>query len=148
MSAGRMAIFSDTTGAFLALWQPGEHLGGQLVNEPGAFTWSELSSSDLEKSKSFYGEVLGWGFGGSEQYVEAQVSGRTVAALMPRPASLPAGVPDHWLVYFGAEDVDADTARATQLGGSVLVEPTDVPGMGRFAVLADPEGAAFALYKG
>jgi predicted enzyme related to lactoylglutathione lyase len=148
MEAGRMAIFSDPTGAFLALWQPGFHQGAQLVNEPGAFIWSELSSSDLDRSKAFYSAVFGWSWGGSEQYGEAQVGGRTIAGAMPRPPDLPADVPDHWLVYFGSADVDGDSARARELGGNVLLEPRDIPGMGRFSVASDREGAAFGLFQG
>jgi uncharacterized protein len=67
---------------------------------------------------------------------------------MPRRPDMPSDVPDHWLVYFGSADVDADAKKAAELGGTVAVEPTDIPGMGRFAVLLDPQGAAFAIYKG
>ena len=148
MAAGRMAIFADTTGAVIAAWQPGEHLGAQLVNEAGAFSWSELSSSDAGKSKAFYSAVFGWGWGGGDDYPEAQVNGRTIGGLVPRRPDTPAEVPDSWLVYFGAADVDADVKKATDLGGSVIVGPTDIPGTGRFAVLADPQGAAFALFQG
>lgn len=147
MTAGRMAIFSDTTGAFIAVWQPGEHKGAQLVNEPGALTWNELSTSDAAKSKAFYSEVFDWGWGGSDEYAEAQVAGRTIAGVMPRSPEVPAELPDNWLVYFGAEDVDAQTRKAADLGATVVVEPADIPGTGRFAVLVDPQGAAFALFK-
>ena len=148
MTEGRMAIFKDTTGAFIAAWQPQNHIGAQLVNEPGAFTWSELSTNDLAKSKTFYSDVFGWQWGGSDEYAEAQVGGRTIAGLMPRRSDMPAEVPDNWLVYFGTDDVDSDAKRAADLGATVIVEPTDIPGTGRFAVLMDPQGAAFALFKG
>jgi uncharacterized protein len=148
MSLGRMAIFKDTTGALIAAWQPGDHIGAQLVNEAGAFIWSELTTSDLEKSKAFYSAVFGWQWGGADEYAEVQVAGRTVGGVMPRRSDMPTDVPDHWLVYFGASDVDTDTKRAADLGATVIVEPSDVPGMGRFSVLLDPQGAAFALYKG
>jgi predicted enzyme related to lactoylglutathione lyase len=148
MTAGRMAIFSDTTGAVIAAWQPRDHPGAQLVNEPGALTWSELSTSDLAKSKAFYGEVFGWGWGGSDEYAEAQVSGRTIGGVMPRRPEMPAEVPDSWLVYFGSADVDGETTKATGLGATVVAPPMDIPGTGRFAVLLDPQGAAFALFKG
>jgi uncharacterized protein len=148
MSAGRMAIFSDTTGAFVSAWQPGEHLGAELVNESGSITWNELSTSDLAKSKAFYSAVFGWGFGGTDEYEEGQVGGRTVAGVMPRRPEMPAEVPDNWLVYFGTDDVDADTERAQSLGAQVVVAPMDIPGTGRFSVLMDPQGAAFALFKG
>jgi len=148
MAAGRMAIFADSSGAVIAAWQPGQHLGAQLVNEPGAFAWSELSSSDVAASRAFYSAVFGWTWGGGDDYAEAQVGGRTIAGLMPRRPDLPADVPDSWLVYFGAADVDADVKKATDLGASVIVGPTDIPDTGRFAVLTDPQGAAFALFKG
>jgi hypothetical protein len=61
---------------------------------------------------------------------------------------MPADIPDSWLVYFGSSDVDADAKKAADLGATVVVEPTDIPGTGRFAVLIDPQGAAFALFKG
>jgi hypothetical protein len=147
-NAGRMAIFQDTTGATIAAWQAGEHIGAQLVNEPGAFIWSELATSDLAKSKAFYSEVFGWGWGGADEYAEAQVAGRTIGAAMPRPDALSADVPDNWTVYFGSADVDADAKKATDLGASIIVGPTDVPGAGRFVVLMDPQGATFALFKG
>ncbi|HEY1915333.1 MAG TPA: VOC family protein [Streptosporangiaceae bacterium] len=73
---------------------------------------------------------------------------RTIAAVMPRPADIPADVPDSWQVYFGAADVDASTAKAVSLGATVLVSPMDIPGTGRFSVLSDPQGAVFALFAG
>lgn len=146
-SAGRLAVFTDPTGAFISAWQPGDHIGAQLVNESGSFVWSELTTSDLAKSKAFYSEVFGWGWGGADEYAEAQVDGRTIAGVMPRRPDMPAEIPDNWLVYFGASNVDADTNKAVGLGATVVVEPTDIPGTGRFAVLMDPQGAAFALFQ-
>jgi predicted enzyme related to lactoylglutathione lyase len=148
MTAGRMAIFADTTGAVIAAWQAGDHIGAQLVNEPGSFIWGELATSDLAKSKAFYSQVFGWGWGGSDEYAEAQVAGRTIGGVMPRPPDMPSEVPDSWLVYFGATDVDTDAKKATDLGATIIAGPADIPGTGRFAVLSDPQGAAFALFKG
>jgi len=146
--AGRMAVFSDTTGAFISVWQPNQHIGAQLVNEAGAFTWSELNTSDIEKSKQFYGDVFGWTFGGAPEYAEAQVAGRTIAGIMPRPEQIPGEVPDHWLVYFGVDDVDKSAAKAEKLGAMIAMPPTDIPSTGRFAVILDAQGAAFAIFKG
>jgi uncharacterized protein len=147
MAAGRMAIFADTTGAIIAAWQPGQHLGAGLVNEPGSFTWSELSSSDMAKSKAFYSAVFGWDWGGADEYAEAQVNGRTIGGLMARRPDTPAEVPDGWLVYFGTADLDADVATATEAGATVIAGPTEIPGTGRFSVLTDPQGAVFALFQ-
>ena len=148
MTAGRMTVFADATGAVASAWQAKDHAGAQLVNEPGSFTWSELHSSDVEKSKQFYSDVFGWGWGGAPEYAEVQVGGRSVAGLMKRTPDLPAEVPDNWLIYFGSPDVDADSQRAKELGGTILVPPTDIPNMGRFSVLVDPQGGAFAIFQG
>lgn len=146
MTAGRMAIYKDVTGAVIAAWQAGEHTGAQLVNEPGAFTWSELSSSDLARSEAFYSDTFGWVWHGSDQYREAEVIGGSIAGAMSRRPETRAEVPDFWLVYFGARDLDADVRMAGELGASVVVPPTEIPSMGRFAVLSDPQGGVFALY--
>ncbi len=76
------------------------------------------------------------------------MAGRTIAGVMPRRPDIPAEAPDAWLVYFGSNDVDADAARACNLGANVLVGASDIPGTGRFAVFADPDGAAFAIFQG
>ena len=143
-----MTVFADTTGAVASAWQPMDHAGAQLVNEPGSFVWSELHSSDVDKSKQFYTEVFGWGWGGSPEYAEVQVGGRSVAGLMVRPADLPAQVPDNWLIYFGSADLDADVQKAKELGATVVVPPTPIPNMGRFSVLMDPQGGTFAIFQG
>ena len=148
MTAGRMGMFADTTGAVIAVWQPGDHKGAQLVNEPGTLTWNELSTSDLAKSKAFYSAVFGWEWAGSDQYAEPQVNGRTIGGVQSRPEGMPASVPDMWLVYFGSADLEGDVSRASALGATVQVEPVEVPGTGHIAVLADPQGATFALFPG
>lgn len=147
MGEGRMAVFTDPTGAGFAVWQPQRHTGAQVVNEPGALIWNELSTSDLDGARAFYSAVFGWAWAGSDDYAEFQVDGRTVGAVMPRPADLPAEVPDNWLVYFGTADLDADLSTAAALGATTLLGPTEIPGTGRFAVLSDPQGAVFALFE-
>lgn len=147
MDQGRLAILSDTTGAVVGAWQPGAHRGADRVNEPGAFIWCELMTADLAAARAFYGAVFGWSFSASDDYVEVKVGERTVAGMLPRPPDLPAGAPDHWLVYFGSADLDDDLEQAARLGGTVLVPARAIADMGRFAVLADPDGATFALYE-
>jgi uncharacterized protein len=148
MASGRMLVFADPTGAVASAWQPRDHRGAQVVNEPGAFIWSELHTSDLERARQFYTNVFGWDWGGAPEYAEVQVNGRSVAGAMTRPADLPAEIPDHWQIYFGSTGVDADVEKAAGLGATVIVPPTDIPDMGRFAVLSDPQGGVFALFKG
>jgi predicted enzyme related to lactoylglutathione lyase len=147
LDVGRMAVFSDPVGAVFSVWQAGTHPGAELVNEPGTWSWSELLTTDLEASKAFYGEVFGWtanvqGAGPMGEYTEWQVAGRSVGGMMQKPPMLPAEVPPFWAVYFSVTDADAAVARITELGGSVMVPPTDIE-PGRFAAVADPSGAAF-----
>jgi predicted enzyme related to lactoylglutathione lyase len=152
MDAGRMAIFADPTGAVIGVWQPGMHRGAQLVNEPGTFCWNELNTRDPDKAKAFYADVFGWeaetqtmGEGGPS-YTEFKVGGKSVAGMMDIRGRVPDDVPAHWLVYFAVEDTDETVATATRQGGMTFVPATDIP-PGRFAVLGDPQGAAFAVIK-
>jgi uncharacterized protein len=147
MEAGRMAVFADPTGAVIGLWQPKEHMGAQLVNEPGTYCWSELMTDDVEGSKAFYRAVFGWeaetqGPAGPAAYTEWKVGERSVGGMMAKPEQMPAGTPSFWGVYFAVADTDASVTRAKELGASVMMEPMDIE-PGRFAVLTDPVGAMF-----
>jgi predicted enzyme related to lactoylglutathione lyase len=149
MEAGRMAVIQDPTGAFFAVWEPRESIGAQLVNEPGALTLNQLNTSDPELAQEFYSGVFGWRFepveGGDMPYWGIYDGDRLNAGMMPLPPE--AGMPSHWLVYFGSESVDEDAARVGELGGTVAVPPMPIPG-GRILVAADPQGAVFALFSG
>jgi uncharacterized protein len=146
MDLGRMSMFADPIGAVFGVWQPGSFKGAELVNEPGTFSWSELVTTDVPAAKAFYGAVFGWGAethgDGPMAYTEWQVDGRSVGGMMQKPPMIPAEVPPFWGVYFTVTDTDDAVARAQSLGGSVMNPPMDIE-PGRFAVLADPFGAAF-----
>lgn len=148
--SGRLAIISDPQGGVIGLWQPDQHRGAEIVNEPGAFTWCELITPEPPLATEFYEPVFGWthethdmeGFG---TYTEWKVGGRTVAGMMPTPEML-RGSPPFWSVYFAVDDTDAAVARVAELGGTTLRPAMDAP-PGRFAVVADPLGAAFTVIK-
>ncbi|MEX1008362.1 MAG: VOC family protein [Acidimicrobiia bacterium] len=146
MTAGRMAVFADPVGAAFGVWQPGDHKGAALVNEPGTFSWSELLTTDVPASKAFYGAVFGWGAEthgeGSGAYTEWQVNGRSIGGMMEKPPQMPAEVPPHWAVYFTVANTDDAVAHVTELGGAVMNPPMDIE-PGRFAVVADPTGGVF-----
>jgi predicted enzyme related to lactoylglutathione lyase len=147
LDVGRMAVFADPAGAAFAVWQAGTHPGAQLVNEPGTWSWSELITTDVDASKTFYGAVFGWtgntmGAGPTGAYTEWHVHGRAVAGMMQKPPMMPAEVPSHWAVYFAVADCDSAVARIAELGGTVMMPPMDIE-PGRFAVVADPYGATF-----
>jgi predicted enzyme related to lactoylglutathione lyase len=148
MTAGRMAVFADPLGAVMGLWQPGDHRGAQVANEPGTYCWSELVTTDLDASKAFYGAVFGWAAadqgppGGPPAYTEWKVGERSVGGMMLKNDMMPAEMPPAWGVYFAVADTDATVAQAQELGATLVVGPTDIE-PGRFAVLVDPVGAAF-----
>ena len=148
MEAGRMAIVADPLGAVIGMWQPNQHTGAQLANEPNTYGWSELITTDLDKSKAFYKAVFGWDAedqgppGGPPAYTEWKLSGRSVGGMMLKNDMMPADMPPSWGVYFGVTDTDATVAKAKELGGTVIVEPMDIE-PGRFAVLVDNVGAVF-----
>jgi uncharacterized protein len=150
MDLGRMAIFADPTGAVFGVWQPGTFPGAGLVNEPGAISWNELNTRDLAAAKSFYGAVFGWTFEevameGMGSYTTINLGGNPVGGVLNMAErGVPVEVPAHWQVYFAVEDADAAVVQAKQRGGSVMVEPIDIPA-GRFSILVDPHGASFAV---
>ncbi len=147
---GRMAILKDPTGAVVGIWQPGVNIGAGLVNEAGAFSWSEINTRDPEAAKSFYDDVFGWSFEDKEfegvgTYTTINVGESAVGGLIDITGRVPDEVPANWLVYFSVEDADATVAKLKELGGGVAFGPSDIAGVGRFAVVQDPFGAAFAV---
>lgn len=141
---GRMAVYVDAGGAVFGIWQPGRHLGAELVDEQGALAWIELSTRDRTAALPFYASVFGWSDHSSPEYSEFQQSGRSVAGLMDLPADVPAEVPAHWMPYFAAADPAAKAEQAASLGGTVVVPAAEFPG-GMFAVVQDPHGSTFGL---
>jgi len=149
--AGRMAVITDPSGAFFMLWTPNKNIGAELVNEPGSFTWSELVAPPNDKTASFYETVAGIKLISSSMpdgsaydlFTLDGTADKMVAGAVP--PQMP-GIPPHWSIYFGAESADATAAKVKELGGSVIMEPFDIP-IGRMAVCADPQGAMFNLFE-
>ncbi len=117
----------------------------------GTFVWYELNTTDLEAATRFYGAVTGWTFDGSTEGPHAYPhirgsQGHLGGVTRLQDAAKAMGAPPHWMGYVAVADVDATLAKAKLMGGQVYFGPMDLPGTGRFAVVADPQGAAFALY--
>jgi predicted enzyme related to lactoylglutathione lyase len=147
MEAGRMAVLQDPQGGFFMAWEPGGHFGAALVNAPGALCWNELSTTDLDGAAAFYTAVFGWtttGFEGMPDYLVIKNGEASNGGI--RPVAQP-GIPAHWLAYFGTPDIDAGLARVTELGGAVHAGPIDI-GIAKIGIVADPQGATFAIYAG
>jgi len=169
--SGRMAIFADPAGAAFSAWQPKAHRGARVVNEPGSLNFNTLNTRDVEGAKAFYGAVFGWelldvdgaamwALPAYGDFLEQRTPGmregmkemgaparfeEVVASLTPIPDDQP-DTPAHWGVTFAVEDADAIAARATELGGKVVVPPFDAPWV-RMTIIADPQGATFTASK-
>lgn len=161
-TAGRLAAFTDPTGAEFAVWQPGDLPGGGLgtVMAPNTLCWTELYTTDAARAKDFYDSVFSW------TYQDMPMGGDAVYSLVSAPGGgkagdsahggimqlqqehLRAGSASEWHPYFGVTDCDATFAAATDRGATVMIPPTDAPGVGRLAMVMDPAGAPFALLKG
>ena len=119
----------------------------------GKFVWYELMSTNPDAAKKFYTDVIGWKTQPFEHAAGMDytmwVKGETpVGGLMELPEEARKGnVPSHWVGYVAVPDVDKTAARAVELGGRVVHGPADIPEVGRFAILADPQGAVIAVYK-
>jgi predicted enzyme related to lactoylglutathione lyase len=169
--AGRTAVFTDPEGALFRVWQAKENKGAQIVNEPGTLNLNGLNTRDVRGAKSFYGSLFGWrtidvngfemwtlpGFGDflerdnpdlREQMAEADAPEGfedVVGSINPIADDQP-DTPAHWSVTFAVDDADATAAKATELGGKVIVPPFDAPWV-RMTVIGDPQGATFIASK-
>jgi predicted enzyme related to lactoylglutathione lyase len=179
MDACRMAVFTDPEGAAFGVWEPKDHKGARLVNDPGAVVFNNLNTRDIEAAKAFYGSVFGWRTGpiggGAEgwtlpgygdwlerehhpgfrkQVAEAGAPEGfedVVGSIVPIADEQP-DTPPHWSVTFATDDADAAAAKATELGGKVIVPPFDAPWSTstytiRLTVIGDPQGATFSASR-
>ncbi len=146
---GTMAVLTDPGGAAIGLWQPGDHKGFGVLDEPGSPSWFELHTRDYDAAVPFYEKVFDWdthtmGDTPEFRYTTLGEGESQLAGIMDSSAWLPEDVPAHWAVYFAVDDTDASLAATAKLGGSTLVPAEDTP-YGRIAVAADPTGAPFRL---
>jgi len=147
---GRMGVFQDPTGAYISVWQPTNMVGFEAEGD-NTFGWGELNARGIEKAIPFYEKVFGWTakrspMPGGPEYIEFQVDGTSVAGATEMNPTAAPSMPSSWLVYFNVDDVAAAAKKAVDLGARELVPAQSYPG-GDFAVLADPQGAAFGLLK-
>ncbi|SDC59093.1 VOC family protein [Rhodococcus tukisamuensis] len=146
---GTMAILADPAGAVIGVWQPDQHQGFSLVDEPGAPVWFETLSRSYTDALPFYEKVFGWSYtpiGDTDEfrYSQAMIGKQMVAGVMDADGFLPEGAPSFWQFYVGVDDLDAALAKVTELGGRILRPAEDTP-FGKLAAVADPLGAAFQI---
>ncbi len=121
----------------------------QAIPAAGTFCWNELMTGNVDGARDFYSKLFGWTYeekdmGPAGTYTLFMQGGQSVGGCMALPQE---GIPPHWMSYVNVDDVDASTKKAEAIGAKVFVQPTDIPNVGRFSVIADPSGATLGLYK-
>jgi hypothetical protein len=144
---GRMAVLRDPTGAVFCVWQAKSHKGTGIAGVHGTFCWGELSTPDPARASGFYSALFGWRMDTPPSgYVHIVNGEESIGGILPLEHRDP-NVPPHWLSYFAVSDCDAVAARANEMGAKLLMPPMTMEKVGRLAVIADPQGAVFALYQ-
>jgi len=149
MDVGRMAVAADPGGAVFGIWQARAHTGMHLANEPGAVIWNENMSRDYAANQAFYQAAFGYQYDDMSSDDFKYATFKTTGESMGGIGEIGSGpewtdVPPHWMTYFNVADADAAVAKAASLGGTVIRPAWDTP-YGRMAILADDQGAAFAV---
>jgi len=150
MGPGTFSVIQDPTGGVFQLWHSKEPMGAFVVYEPGAFAWAELMSTNADVARGFYTSVFGWTPGkgpvAGMDYTVFKLGETSVGGLMQMPDQMK-GAPSHWAVYFAVADCDGAVSRAVSMRARVLAPAMDIPTVGRFAVLADPQGVSFSVIQ-
>ncbi|MGC9379030.1 VOC family protein [Streptomyces sp. MH13] len=148
--AGRLAICSDPSGAVFGIWQAAAHLGTAVTGVPGTPAWNELMTFESTSVAKFYETVFGFELApevsADFDYVTLRLDGRPVAGIHGLGTALPRDRGPHWMTYFEVDDAEESLERLTDLGGHAVKPVQDTP-HGRVAMVADPEGARFALVQ-
>ncbi|CAM4062469.1 VOC family protein [Pseudoalteromonas byunsanensis] len=149
--AGRMAIVSDPSGAHLTLWQANEHIGSRRVFEANTPYWYQLASRNSQENETFYTQLFDWhsihqtveGL----DYVIFSNDDHALAGMVEMTEAWSTNAPAHWMIYFAVLDCDAMAKKAAGLGAKICVQPTNIPEVGRYAVICDPQGAFFSIIE-
>jgi predicted enzyme related to lactoylglutathione lyase len=149
--SGRMAVLQDPTGATFAVWQPNKHPGIGIAHVDGTLCWADLSTPDPERAGKFYSDLFGWQLMHEKDdpefdYLHIKNGEHFIGGIPPAKFHNPKA-PAHWLAYILTSNCDATADRAKQLGGQLYLPPTTVENVGRMAVVADAQGAVFALFQ-
>jgi predicted enzyme related to lactoylglutathione lyase len=148
--AGRMAVVQDPTGATFCLWQAKRSTGIGIAHVHGTLCWADLSTPDPKRAGDFYSGLFGWQLTADEKdksgYLHIKNGEHFIGGVPPAAHRQP-GVLPHWLAYFHADDVDATANNATKMGAKLFLPPMSMEDVGRMAVIADPQGAVFAIFK-
>jgi len=152
MDVGRMAVIQDPTGATFCVWQAKKHSGTGIVGVDGTLCWADLSTPDPELAGKFYSGLFGWTLTPGEGKTDTSgylhiKNGENFIGGIPPSAHRDSNIPSHWLGYIRTSNCDATAGKAKQLGASFVMAPTTFENVGRMAVIADPQGAVFAIFQ-
>jgi predicted enzyme related to lactoylglutathione lyase len=148
-SAGRAATIADPTGGVFSIWKGADGDPAETdTTPPGGWIWNELATKDEKTALAFYEKAFGFSHDGMSMpdgtYYVLKQGDKGRAGLFK---AMHAAMPTMWTPYVCVADCDASTAKATGLGATVTVPPTDIPGVGRLAMFGDPQGASIAILK-
>jgi predicted enzyme related to lactoylglutathione lyase len=148
--AGRMAVVEDPTGAAFCLWTAQKNSGIGIAHVAGTLCWADLSTPDPKRASDFYSGLFGWQLISDPKdpsgYLHIKNGEHFIGGVPPGAHRKP-GAPPHWLAYFQVDDVDASASQAKQMGANLYLAPMTMEGVGRMSVIADPQGAVFAIFK-
>jgi predicted enzyme related to lactoylglutathione lyase len=144
---GRMAVIADPTGVVFSVWEARSHTGIGVAGEPGSFCWADLNTPDPATAAKFYTSLFGYELDpGQGGYQHIRNGHQFIGGVLPAEHRNPTA-PPHWLIYIQVDDCVASTEKAKALGASIYTGPMDMPAVGIMTVLADPQGATFALFQ-
>jgi uncharacterized protein len=149
MDIGRMCVLQEPKGATLALWEPRKHIGARVGMEWGTVCWNELASRDKQSSVEFYEGLFGWKakkHEGPTPYTEFYLGERAVGGMYEITPDM-GNMPPNWSPYFAVSNCDESAERAKAAGATLRVPPSDIPKVGRFSVISDPQGATYSILK-
>jgi len=150
MDLGRMAVLQDPTGAPFCVWQAKKNTGLGIAHVAGTLCWADLSTPDPKSAGDFYSGLFGWQLildpKDPSGYVHIKNGEHFIGGIPPATCHQP-GMPAHWLAYFAVDDVDSSAHQAKQMGATLFLDPMTMEGVGRMAVIADPQGAVFSIFK-
>ena len=150
-NAGRMAVLKDPMGASFCVWEGQENKGTGIAQVDGTLCWADLSTPDPQRASKFYGDLFGWQLLSDDEDPEHNYlhikNGEDFIGGIPPASHRQPNTPPHWLPYFNASDCDATAEKAKQLGAKLYLPPMTFEDVGRMAVIADPQGAVFAIFQ-
>jgi hypothetical protein len=150
MDAGRMTIIQDPTGAVFSVWQANKNTGIGVAQVNGTLCWADLSTPDAKLASDFYSGLFGWQVTADPKDPSGYLhfkNGEHFIGGVPPAAHRKSGVPPHWMAYFQVDDLDAVANKAKEMGANLHLAPLSMEGVGRMSVIADPQGAVFAIFK-